>query len=169
MSRHEQFYIGGRWVAPLRLETLDVIDPSTEQPFTRIAVGSAADVDRAVVAARAAFEPFAQTSREGRVALLERILDRYDARADELAEAVSREMGAPLPFARAAQVPAGRLHLEATIEALKAYAFSRFRGSTMIAREPVGVAALITPWNWPLNQIVCKVAPAIAAGSTVGL
>ncbi len=169
MSRHEQFYIGGRWVAPLRLETLDVIDPSTEQPFTRIAVGSAADVDRAVVAARAAFEPFAQTSREGRVALLERILDRYDARADELAEAVSREMGAPLPFARAAQVPAGRLHLEATIEALKAYAFSRFRGSTMIAREPVGVAALITPWNWPLNQIVCKVAPAIAAGSTVVL
>lgn len=97
MSGHEQFYIGGRWVAPLRLETLDVIDPSTEQPFTRIAVGSAADVDRAVVAARAAFEPFAQTSREGRVALLERILDRYDARADELAEAVSREMGRPCP------------------------------------------------------------------------
>ncbi len=169
MGRHQQFYIGGRWVAPVRPQTLDVIDPSTEQAFTRIAVGSADDVDRAVAAARAAFEPFALTSREERVALIERILDRYDARADDLAEAVSREMGAPLPFARAAQVWAGRVHLEATIEALKTYAFSRLSGSTMIAREPVGVAALITPWNWPLNQIVCKVAPALAAGCTVVL
>ncbi len=169
MNRHEQFYIGGRWVAPLRLETLDVIDPSTELPFTGIALGSAADADRAVAAARAAFESFALTSREDRAALLERILESYDARADDLAEAVSREMGAPLPFARAAQVPAGRVHLEATIEALKTYAFSRLRGSTMIVREPIGVAALITPWNWPLNQIVCKVAPALAAGCAVVL
>ncbi len=169
MSRHEQFYIGGRWVAPLRLETLDVIDPSTEQPFTRIAVGSTDDVDRAVAAARAAFEPFARTSREDRVALIERILDRYHARAADLADAVSREMGAPLPFARTAQVWAGRVHLEATIEALKTYQFSRLRDSTMIARAPVGVAALITPWNWPLNQIVCKVAPALAAGCAVVL
>ena len=169
MSRHEQFYIGGRWVEPARPTTLDVIDPSTEQPFTRIAVGSTADVDRAVAAARAAFASFSLTSREERIALLERILDRYDARADDLAEAVSREMGAPLPFARVAQVPAGRLHLEATIEALKTYVFSRLSGSTMIAREPVGVAALITPWNWPLNQIVCKVAPALATGCAVVL
>lgn len=169
MSRHEQFYIGGRWVAPLRLETLDVVDPSTEQPFTRIALGSAVDVDLAVAAARGAFESFALTSREERVALLGRILDHYDARADDLAEAVSREMGAPLPFARTAQVWAGRVHLEATIEALKTYALSRLRDSTMIAREPVGVAALITPWNWPLNQIVCKVAPALAAGCAVVL
>jgi aldehyde dehydrogenase (NAD+) len=169
MSRHDQFYIGGRWVEPLHPRSLDVIDPSTEQPFTKIALGSAADVDRAVAAARAAFDSFSRTSREERIALLERILDRYDARADDLAEAVSREMGAPLPFARAAQVPAGRVHLEATIEALRTYEFSRLSGSTMIVREPVGVAALITPWNWPLNQIVCKVAPALAAGCTVVL
>ena len=113
MSRNAQFYIGGRWLDPAIPAALDVIDPSTEQPFTRIAVGSAADVDRAVAAARAAFEPFALTSRDDRVALIERILDGYAARADDLAEAVSREMGAPLPFARTAQVWAGRVHLEA--------------------------------------------------------
>jgi aldehyde dehydrogenase (NAD+) len=95
MIRHDQFYIGGRWVEPVRLAMLDVIDPSTEQPFTRISAGSAADVDRAVAAARSAFETFPTTSREERLALLRRILDRYNARAEDLAEAVSREMGAP--------------------------------------------------------------------------
>ena len=169
MSRHEQFFIGGRWVEPARPQTLDVIDPSTEQPFTRIAAGSAADVDRAVAAARAAFDGWSQTSREERLALLGRILDHYNRRADDLAEAVSREMGAPLPFARDAQVWAGRVHLEATIEALKSYEFSRLKGASLIVKEPVGVAALITPWNWPLNQIVCKVAPALAAGSATVL
>jgi aldehyde dehydrogenase (NAD+) len=169
MSRHEQFFIGGRWVEPVRPATLDVVDPSTEQPFTRISAGSAADVDRAVAAARAAFESFQTTSRQERLALLRRILDRYNARAEDLAEAVSREMGAPLPFARDAQVWAGRVHLEATIEALEAHAFTRLNGSTLISREPVGVAALITPWNWPLNQIVCKVSPALAAGCAVVL
>ncbi len=169
MSRHEQFYIGGRWVEPARPATLDVIDPSTEQAFTRISVGSAADVDRAVAAARAAFESFSKVPREERLALLARILDAYNARAEDLAQAVSREMGAPLPFARDAQVWAGRVHLEATIEALETYEFSRMRGSTLIVKEPIGVVALITPWNWPLNQIVCKVAPALAAGCTVVL
>ncbi|MGO9421480.1 aldehyde dehydrogenase family protein [Roseiarcus sp.] len=167
MSHHEQFYIGGRWVEPARPATLDVVDPSTEQPFTRISAGSAADVDRAVAAARAAFEGASRTSREERLALLRSILRHYNTRAEDLAEAVSREMGAPLPFARNAQVWAGRVNLEATIEALESYEFSRIRGSSLIVREPVGVAALITPWNWPLNQIVCKVAPALAAGCTV--
>ena len=169
MTRHEQFFIGGRWVEPARPATLDVIDPSTEQPFTRISVGSAADVDRAVAAARAAFDSFPTTSREERLALLRRSSTATTPRADDLAEAVSREMGAPLAFARDAQVWAGRVHLEATIEALETYEFSRLSGSTLIVREPIGVAALITPWNWPLNQIVCKVAPALAAGCAVVL
>ncbi len=164
MNRHEQFFIDGRWVDPAIPATLDVIDPSTEQPFTRISLGSNADVDRAVRAARAAFDRFSRTTRKDRLALLRRILEHYNSRAEDLAEAVSREMGAPLPFARAAQVWAGRAHLEATIQALEAYEFSRLRGMSLIIKEPIGVAALITPWNWPLNQIVCKVAPALAAG-----
>ena len=169
MSHHELFYIGGRWVEPARPATLDVVDPSTEQPFTRIAAGAAADVDRAVASARLGFEGFSTTSREERLALLRRILDAYNRRAGDLAEAVSREMGAPLPFALDAQVWAGRVHLEATIEALETYEFSRLEGSSLVVREPIGVAALITPWNWPLNQIVCKVAPALAAGCAVVL
>ncbi len=169
MNRHEQFYIGGRWVAPVRPAALDVVDPATEQPYTRIALGSAADVDAAVAAARAAFDAFAATSREARLALLRRILDAYNARAEDLAEAVSREMGAPIAFARDAQVWAGRVHLEATIEALETYEFSRLKGGSLIVKEPIGVVALITPWNWPLNQIVCKVAPALAAGCAIVL
>jgi len=169
MGRHEQFYIDGRWIDPAVPATLEVIDPSTEQPFATISLGSKADVDRAVAAARGAFDAFARTSREDRLGLLRRILERYNSRAEDLAEAVSQEMGAPLSFARDAQVWAGRVHLEATIEALEAYEFSRVRGTSLIVKEPIGVAALITPWNWPLNQIVCKVAPALAAGCTVVL
>src|SRR5271157_5739074 len=169
MRRHEQFYIDGRWVDPAVPATLDVIDPSTEQPFTRISLGSKADVDRAVGAARAAFDGFSRSTREDRLGLLRRVLDCYNSRAEDLAEAVSREMGAPLSFARDAQVWAGRVHLEATIEALEAYEFSRLRGTSLIVKEPIGVTSLITPWNWPLNQIVCKVTPALAAGCTVVL
>ena len=169
MSHHLQFYIGGRWVEPATGATLDVVDPSTEQPFTAVALGAKADVDRAVAAARAAFEGFARTTRADRVALLRRIHDVYNARSEDLAQAVSQELGAPLAFAREAQVWAGRVHLEATIEALEAYEFRRARGTSLIVKEPVGVAGLITPWNWPLNQIVCKVAPALSAGCTVVL
>jgi aldehyde dehydrogenase (NAD+) len=169
MNHHAQFYIGGRWLDPVIPAALDVIDPSTEQPFTRIALGSKEDVDRAVAAARAAFEAFSRTTREGRVALLRRILENYNSRAEELAQAVSQEIGAPLPFARDAQVWAGRVHLEATIEALETYEFARLRGTSLIVKEPIGVAALITPWNWPLNQIVCKAAPALAAGCAIVL
>ena len=164
MNHHTQFFIGGRWVEPAGSAGLPVIDPSTEAPFTEIALGGKADVDRAVAAAKAAFDGYARTSREERLALLKRILDAYNSRAEDLARAVSQEMGAPLPFSREAQVWAGRVHLEATIEALEAYEFSRLKGTSLIAKEPVGVAGLITPWNWPLNQIVCKVAPALAAG-----
>ncbi len=169
MDRHKQFYIGGRWVEPAEPAALDVIDPSTEQPFTAISLGSKADIGRAVGAAKAAFTNFSQTLREDRLGLLRRILESYNRRSEDLAQTVSQEMGAPLTFAREAQVWAGRVHLEATIEALETYEFSRLRGGSLIVREPIGVAALITPWNWPLNQIVCKVAPALAAGCTVVL
>ncbi len=166
MSHHRQFFIDGRWVDPAEPAFIDVIDPSTEQPFTKIAAGGRADVDRAVAAAKTAFATYALTSREDRLALLRRILDAYNARAEDLAKAVSEEMGSPLVFCRDAQVWSGRVHLEATIEALEEYEFAHVQGTSLIVREPIGVAALITPWNWPLNQIVCKVAPALAAGCT---
>jgi aldehyde dehydrogenase (NAD+) len=169
MNHHAQFYIGGRWVDPAVPAWLEVIDPSTEQPFTVISLGSKADVERAVGAAKAAFADFSGSSRESRLVLLRRILECYNSRSEDLAQAVSQEMGAPLSFAREAQVWAGRVHLEATIEALETYGFERRKGTSLIVKEAIGVAALITPWNWPLNQIVCKVAPALAAGCTVVL
>lgn len=169
MSKHLKFFIDGAWVDPVEPALLDVIDPSTEEPFTTISIGSRADVDRAVAAAKAAFATFSVTDRAERLALLERILAVYNERFEDIAQAVSREMGAPLAFARDSQAWAGRAHLEATIAAFKNFEFSEQRGTTRIVKEPIGVCALITPWNWPLNQIVCKVAPAIAAGCTVVL
>ena len=168
-KHHQQFYIDGAWVDPLSSATLDVINPATERAYTQISLGKAADVDRAVAAAKAAFPSFARTDREQRVAILSKVLEIYNARYDEIAEAVSDEMGAPLKFAREAQAWAGQVHLEATIKALASFEFSDQRGASRIVREPIGVVGLITPWNWPLNQIVCKVAPAIAAGCTMVL
>ncbi|CDZ34949.1 Aldehyde dehydrogenase [Neorhizobium galegae bv. officinalis] len=169
MSNHLKFFIDGVWVEPVIPVALDVIDPSTEEAYTRIALGSKADVDKAVAAARAAFASFSQWSKEERLALLRRILAEYEKRYEDIAQAVSQEMGAPIGFARDAQAAAGQGHLKATIEALEAYEFTETRGTTTIVKEPIGVCALITPWNWPLNQIVCKVAPAIAAGCTMVL
>ncbi|MER9471686.1 aldehyde dehydrogenase family protein [Mesorhizobium sp. M0520] len=167
MSNHLNFFIGGKWVGPVVAATLDVIDPSTEEAYTKISVGSKADVDKAVAAAKAAFPAFSQTSKAERLKLLKRILEVYNERYEDIAQAVSQEMGAPIRWAREAQAWAGRAHMEATIKALEDYEFSEKRGTTMVVKEPIGVCALITPWNWPLNQIVCKVAPAIAAGCTV--
>lgn len=169
MSHHEQFYINGEWVSPVSPKTLDVVNPATEEPFTRISVGSAADVDKAVAAAKTAFETFSRTTPAERLALLKRVHEVYLERFEDIARAVSAEMGAPLAFARDAQAWAGRGHLESTIKAFETYEFSEKRGTTTVVKEPIGVCALITPWNWPLNQIVCKVAPAIAAGCTVVL
>jgi len=169
MSNHLKFYIDGKWVAPVVPATLDVIDPSTEEAYTAISVGSKADVDKAVAAARAAFAGFSQTTKEERLALLKKILEIYNKRYEDIAQAVSQEMGAPITWAREAQAAAGQAHMESTIKALEDYEFGHLRGSTMVVKEPIGVCALITPWNWPLNQIVCKVAPAIAAGCTVVL
>ncbi|HEM47558.1 MAG TPA: aldehyde dehydrogenase family protein [Alphaproteobacteria bacterium] len=169
MQERLQFYIDGQWVDPIEARPFDVIDPSTEEPIARIALGSAKDVDRAAVAARKAFETFSRTTREQRLELLQSIVGAYQKRYDELAETISREMGAPLWLARAAQAATGLGHLTQAIEVLERYEFETLRGTTLIRREPVGVCGFITPWNWPLNQIMCKVAPALAAGCTMVL
>jgi aldehyde dehydrogenase (NAD+) len=163
------FYIDGAWVKPVQPKTMDVINPATEEPIGRISLGSAADVDKAVAAARKAFETFSQTSPAERIALLERIIAGYQARLGDLAETISLEMGAPSWLASAAQAPAGLAHLMQTLEVLKSYEFVENRGTTRLLREPVGVCGFITPWNWPINQVVCKVAPALAAGCTMVL
>jgi len=167
VNSHLDFYIDGAWVASDGGRRHQVIDPATEQPVTEITLGSAADVDRAVSAARRAFDSFAQTTPEDRAALLDRIVALYQARIPDLARAISAEMGAPIGFAQAAQVPAGLGHLYATAQALRAFPFSERVGKARVVHEPVGVVALITPWNWPLNQICAKVAPALAGGNTM--
>lgn len=169
MTEYLQFYINGEWVDPIQPKTLDVINPATEEAVGRISIGSAADADKAVAAAKKAFESFSQTSKEERVALLERILGVYASQAEQLAKTVSEEMGAPMWLANLAQVPSGMGHLATMIEVLKNYQFSEVRGTTRIIKEPAGVCGFITPWNWPLNQIMCKVAPALAAGCTMVL
>jgi aldehyde dehydrogenase (NAD+) len=164
-----QFYIDGRWVEPAQRRPFDVINPATEEPIARIALGDAEDVDRAVLAARRAFESFSRTRREDRLALLRRIVDSYNKRYAELAETISREVGAPLWLSQVAQVATGVAHLSEIIEVLESYPFEEQRGAYLLRREAIGVCGFITPWNWPVNQIMCKVAPALAAGCTMVL
>ncbi len=167
MREYLKFYIDGKWVEPVELKTLDVENPATEEVCGKIAVGSAADVDKAVKAARKAFTTWSQTSREERLEVLGRILAEYQKRFGDLALAVTEEMGAPASLAQRAQVPIGMGHLATAVEILKTFKFEEDRGPTLIVKEPIGVCSFITPWNWPLNQIVCKVAPAIATGCTM--
>ncbi len=167
MKSYLKHYIGGAWVESEGGTRHDVIDPATEQPCTEITLGSAADVDKAVAAARAAFDGWSQTSVAERSALLGRIIEEYKARMPDLAAAVSSEMGAPIGFASAAQVPAGLGHFISTMKALADFPFEERLGRAKVVHEPLGVVAMITPWNWPLNQITAKVAPALAAGDTI--
>jgi len=169
MPHEHHHYVDGAWIDPLQPALLDVVDPSTEEAFTQIALGGTADVDRAVAAARAAFPAFARTTRKERLDLLHAILTEYNKRRHDIAEALCQEMGAPLQFAFDSQSAAGASHLARMIEVLESYRFDDLQGTTLITREPIGVVGLITPWNWPINQIVCKVAPAIAAGCTMVL
>ena len=169
MSNHLKFYIGGAWVDPMTPNVIDVIDPSTEDAFTQISGGTAADIDRAVTAARAAFDSFSRTSPAERLELLEAVLVEYDKRYEDIAQACSQEMGAPLGFARSAQAWIGQAHLREIIRVMKDYKFSWMENDMQIVKEPIGVVGMITPWNWPLNQITCKVGPAIAAGCTMVL
>jgi aldehyde dehydrogenase (NAD+) len=169
MSHASRFYIDGRWVDPADPAWFDVIDPATETVVERLALGDARDVDRAVAAARKALPGYAATSVAGRIALLERIVSIYERRQEEFAQAMRIEMGSPITFSRKFQVPRGWLHLNQMIDVLKRFKFEETMGSTLIRHEPVGVCGLITPWNWPINQIVVKVAPALAAGCTMVL
>jgi aldehyde dehydrogenase (NAD+) len=169
MSHALQFYIGGEWVAPAGHARLPVIDPSTEEAFAEIAMGTPADVDRAVAAARRAFASFSVTTPDERLALIRKILEAYGERYDEMAQIISREIGAPRALAQGWQAGLGTRHLKELIRTCEAFTWQRSKGTTLITHEPIGVVALITPWNWPINQIVCKVAPAIAAGCTMVL
>jgi aldehyde dehydrogenase (NAD+) len=164
-----QFYIDGRWVPPLTRATLDIENPATEQIVGQVALAGEADVDRAVRAARAAAAGWALSNRAERIDLLTSLLAEYGRRRADLAAAVTEEMGAPAALARDVHVPAGSSHLAIAIEVLREFPFEELRGDTLLVREPIGVAGLITPWNWPLNQIMCKVAPALATGCTVVL
>ena len=167
MKEYLKFYIDGAWVDPVKKETLEVINPATEEPFAMISVGSAADVDRAVKAARAAFATYSETSVADRIDLLKSITNVYKKRFNDIGAAISAEMGAPLSLANGAQTAVGVGHLKSAVKALTNFEFESDTGSAIIRHEPIGVCALITPWNWPMNQIVSKVAPALAAGCTV--
>jgi aldehyde dehydrogenase (NAD+) len=169
MREYLNFYIDGRWVDPAELTTLDVENPATEQACGRIALGGAADVDRAVTAARMAFASWSQSSRQERLELLQSIATEYQKRAPDLAAAVTEEMGAPASLAEKSQVPLGLAHLSVAIEVLRSFSFEEPLGAALLVKEPIGVCGLITPWNWPLNQIAVKVFPAISTGCTVVL
>jgi aldehyde dehydrogenase (NAD+) len=169
MQHHQQFYINGQWVDPLEPKTLDVIDPSTAKPFTQISLGSAADVDRAVAAAKAAFPAYAETTVQQRIDLLQSILEIDRKRYDDMVATISREMGSPRQFAHDAHAWTGVAHLETMIRTLQHFEFEYAKGSILIRKEAVGVCGLITPWNWPALQITTKVAPALAAGCTMVL
>jgi len=169
MHNLQQFYINGEWVKPTEREVLDVYNPATDQVVSQICLGTADDVDLAVAAANQAFISFSQTSKAERIALLERILQAYDERKADLIAATTEEMGAPVGLSSQAQVPAGYNHIQVALKLLQKHDFDEVIGSTRIVKEPIGVCGLITPWNWPLNQIACKVAPAIAAGCTMVL
>ena len=169
MENAQKFYINGEWVEPSTSNRLDVINPATEQVIGTIALGAQADVDAAVAAAKAAFVTFSQTTREERLELLGRVLEAYKARMPDIAAAVSSEMGAPTALANRAQAPSGIGHFMATAKALENFDFAEDLGTSRIEYEPIGVCAFITPWNWPLNQIAAKVAPALAAGCTMVL
>lgn len=167
MREYQQFYINGEWVPPSAPKTLEVIDPATEEVCATISLGNEADVDKAVAAAKLAFETFSQTTIEERVALLERIAGIYKRRIGEVAEAIRLEMGAPIKLASTAQAYAGLGHIVEAAKVLKTYSFTEDLGEHRVVKEPIGVCGLITPWNWPLNQVSCKVAPALAVGCTM--
>ncbi|MFT6430801.1 MAG: aldehyde dehydrogenase (NAD+) [Halopseudomonas sp.] len=169
MSHHHEFFINGKWVQPKGDRTIDVINPATEQVAATIALGNKEDVDLAVEAARNAFVTYSQTTREERIALLERVMEVFMKRLPDIAEAISIEMGAPAKLAKTAQAPSGIGHFSAALDALKEFKFEEEIGTTLVVKEPIGVCGLITPWNWPMNQMTCKVAPALATGCTMVL
>ena len=169
MRECKQFYINGEWVEPTSPNDFDVLNPATEEVCATISLGNETDVDKAVAAAKAAFETFSQTSVEERIALLERIAEVYQSRIGDMAEAIRLEMGAPISLASTAQAYAGLGHIMEAAKVLKTFTFDEQLGEHRVVKEPIGVCGLITPWNWPVNQVSCKVAPALAVGCTMVL
>ena len=169
MKAYNKFYINGEWVDPVEPRTIEIENPATEEGFATISLGSKADVDKAVAAAKAAFPSFSQTSVEYRADLLDKITAGYKERMGEIAEAIESEMGAPTWLATRVQAPTGLGHFATASKVLRSYEFEKMQGTTLIRKEAIGVCGFITPWNWPANQIACKVAPAIAAGCTIVL
>ncbi|MCX7676774.1 MAG: aldehyde dehydrogenase family protein, partial [Alteraurantiacibacter sp.] len=169
MKTDTRFYIDGQWIDRSDAPRITVVNPATEEVFGEIAAGSPADVDKAVAAATQAFAHFSRTGVDERIALLARIRDLLEERAEDFAQAITQEMGAAITFSRAGQVHFGIEHVRVMLEVLKDYAFESSVNGIHVRREPIGVVAAITPWNWPLYQITAKVAPAIAAGCTVVL
>ena len=167
MKNCRQFYVDGKWIDPTKAHDFTITNPASEEPIATISLGSAVDVDRAVAAAKRAYEQYSATTPSDRIGLLQRIIDVYRAKMDEMAETISQEMGSPISLSRKAQAPAGLAHLLEVVKVLEEFQFEEVKGSTLMRKEPIGVCALITPWNWPMNQIVCKVAPALAAGCTM--
>lgn len=163
------FYIDGQWAAPVQPKTLDVINPATEDVCGRVSSGSAADVDRAVAAARKAFNTWRKTTREERLKFLGQVVEAFGERIEDMAEAITEEMGAPAWLAQGVQAPIGINHFKSAISVLERYEFEEDRGTSRILKEAIGVCGFITPWNWPIHQICAKVAPALAVGCTVVL
>lgn len=169
MRDYRQFYIDGQWVDPIAPRDCEVINPANEEVCGLITLGSAADVDHAVMAAKRAFDSFGRSSRRERVELLESCVAVYEKRYQEVADAIREEMGSPQTFAMEAQADCGLGHLAEALRVLRDFEFEEDIGISRIFKEPIGVCGLITPWNWPLNQIACKVAPALAVGCTMVL
>jgi len=169
MKDYTKFYIDGKWVDSTASRDFTVINPANEEPIATISFGGAADVDRAVAAAKRAFASYSEASVQDRLGLLRRIIDVYKSKLEEMATTISQEMGAPISLSRKAQAPAGLAHLLEIVKVMEHFKFEELKGSSLIRREPVGVCGLITPWNWPMNQVVAKVAPALAAGCTMVL
>ena len=167
MREYTQFYINGEWVDPATPKQIDVINPANEEVCAHISMGSEEDVNRAVAAAKAAFESYSRTSVQERVELLESCAEVYQKRYNDIADAIREEMGAPQSLAAGGQAFCGLGHLQEAAKILKSFAFEEDMGSSRIFKEPIGVCGLITPWNWPVNQIGCKVAPALAVGCTM--
>lgn len=165
MKQYQHLYIDGQWTEPSGTRVVELVDPTREEPFAQITLGTAADVDRAVAAARKAFETFSTTSVEERIALIDRIIDAYEARIDEFSELIAREEG--IPVANRAQVTGPAQHMRVAQEILREYAFETRIGGAIVRREPIGVCALISPWNWPIQTGVIKLIYALAAGCTI--
>jgi aldehyde dehydrogenase (NAD+) len=164
-----KFYINGAWVNPISTSTMGVENPATEEIVCEVAIGNDADADAAILSARAVFAAWTVRPVAERIGIVKRILEIYNERYEEFAQVMTTEMGAPIEWARSAQAWAGQVHLEAAIKAGEEMVWEYSRGSTRIVYEGIGVCALITPWNWPMNQVVCKVAPALIAGCTMVL